>query len=199
MKFQEGQTVFVLDEKESFRNAAQGTVVYAEDNYYVVVLANGVEMEYSDPSRLMTEEEYSTRQEQERDKAVVAQEKRSDLFADLFANAPTRTPNKHERKLDAKVMDMIKRVNPKILLGMKTKVPEFENLAPSKQLDALSDLTGTPVAVFHGAAEFNDDTLMRAVLQKTLVNNIFSGSDLVGDIILGMARETIEEYEKSKN
>lgn len=180
----------VGDEVRVLSNGAKGVVGYVEDGYISVGLDNGAEMDFGDESLLQHEADFIAYIEAERE-AAVAFEAKKPRVEDL-----PYVPRKGDRRLAATAMSMVKKIFPMIVDGARANHEGYDDLDAFDQVKILSQVTGTPMVVFMGAAEMGDETMMKAVLQHTMVNNILEGGDLVGDMLLGKAKRVIAEYEK---
>jgi len=184
--FNEGDRVRIRN------NGAGGTVMYAEDGYYSVELDTGAEMDFENTSLLMTEYEYV-----EERKSLVKSNKSKGISL-TAANMPY-IPRRGDRQLATKVINMIKQIYPVLLDAMLVKNNKFNTLDDFDKVKTLSEITGTPMVVFMGAIDIGGQYFMRQVINKTILNNLVSNSDLVSDILLGSARRTIAEYEGESN
>ena len=170
------------------KGGAAGTVVYAEDGYYSVELDSGVEMDFEDISLLMTEDEY------------VAHE--SGAGPRLKGGSrPTSTagvpyvPRKGDRRLAGDVIKMITRLYPGLIDAMGVRCDTFDDLDSFDKVKVMSAITGTPMVVFMGAAEMGDQGMMKAVIGKTILNNIMEGSGLTADILLAYCRRAMADHD----
>lgn len=182
MTFNEGDKVRVK------RDGAAGTIVYAEDGYYSVELNSGVEMDFEDASLLLTEDEYVAQQ------AEAGPRQQGGLRPVSAAGVPY-VPRRGDRKTAANVLIMIERVYPGIVDAMGVRCDEFDDLVPFDKVKVMSEITGTPMVVFMGAGEMNDIGMMRAVIAKTLMNDIMGGGGLTADILLAHCRKVIVEHD----
>ncbi len=197
MDFNEGDKVVVR------RNGAKGVVSYAEDGYYAVGMDNGVELEFEDPTLLQLASEY----EEERISQCLLNGKSSILAnmgaTDLplsnvdpkdFKGMPQRLlPQRGDRKLAGEVIKMIGQIMPAFLDAAVIHDEKFQKLDNYDKVIVLSEMVHTPMVVFMGAAEMGDMGTMEEVLKKSVLNNIFSGSDFVGKMLVGKAKKTLGE------
>lgn len=174
--FEIGQKVVALS------NGLVGEVVYVEDDLVYVETDGGAEHEFSATDLKIWEPTPAP--------IPMFDQKSAMSAADL-----PYVPRKGDRRVAARVMSMIKSVFPMVLDGVRTNNEGYDKLDAFDQVKLLSETTGTPMVVFMGAAEMNDDGMMREVLQRTLVVNILEGGDLVRDMLLGKAKRVIAEYE----
>lgn len=177
--FEIGQKVVALS------NGLVGEVVYVEDNLVYIETEGGAEHEFSAIDLKIWEASPSP--------VPMFDQKSAMSAADL-----PYVPRKGDRKVAARVMSMVKSIFPMMLDGVRTNNEGYDKLDAFDQVKLLSEATGTPMVVFMGAAEMNDDGMMREVLQRTLVINILEDGGLVSDMLLGRAKRVIAEYENSK-
>ncbi len=188
------------DEVRVLSSGALGIVGYVEDGYISVGLDNGAEMDFTDEASLQHEADFIASVAAERDAAIHYDVKTHSMMVPPSAidklMAMPYVPRKGDRQLAASVMTMVKKIFPMIVDGARANHEGYDGLDAFDQVKILSQVTGTPMLVFMGAAEMGNETMMRAVLQKTLINNIVEGGDLVGDMLLGKAKRVIADYEK---
>ncbi len=190
MSFNEGDKVVVR------RNGAKGVVSYAEDGYYAVDMDNGVELEFEDPTLLQLASEYEA--ERNGKSSILANIGATDLplsKVDLkdFKGMPSYVPKKGDRKLAGEVIKMIGQIMPEFLDAAVIHDEKFQKLDNYDKVTILSEMVHTPMVVFMGAAEMGGMGMMEAVLRKSMLNNLFSGSDLVGKMLVGKAKKTLGE------
>lgn len=175
--FEIGQKVVALS------NGLVGEVVYVEDNLVYIETDGGAEHEFmADDLKIWSPEPVPV---------PVFDEKSTMSLADV-----PYIPQKGDRQLAVRVMNMVKSIFPMVLDGVRVGCEGYDDLDAFDQVKGLSETTGTPMVVFMGAAEMNDDGLMREILQRTLLINVISDSGLVCDMLLGKAKRVIKEYEE---
>lgn len=185
--------MFKLSDKVRVRsNGAEGVVSYVEDGYLCVELDNGAEMDFTDENKLQLVAEY----EKEKIKAMIDSASKPRDLTGMF-NAPY-IPRRGDRALATKVILAIDNIAPEILYiaGRNNEGSLFAAMDDFDKVKYISELTGTPMVVFMGAAEMNDRELMKAVISKTLLVNISQRTDLVGDMLLAKCRQMIASYEQ---
>lgn len=186
--FNEGDRVCIRS------NGAAGEVVYAEDNYYSVELDNGAEMDFEDVNLLMPEDEYQIEQSA-KFKAMAeprSTKKSASNFPEL-ADLPY-VPRKGDRRLASTVIEMIDRIYPGVIAAMETRNPWFNTMDAFDKVKYLSQSVGTPMVVFMGAAEMGDDGMMRQVIGKTVLNDMFGDGTLTMDMLLGTVRRVTTKH-----
>jgi len=177
----------VGDEVRVRSNGAQGVVGYAEDGYVCVDLNSGVEMDFSDVGLLQLMSEYNA----ERYTAAVTDDKVRDLCG-IF-NTPY-SPRRGDRRLAIKVIKSLDEIMPDLLKTAEKKIDGFAKMEAFDQVKNFSEMVGTPMVVFMGAAEMGDITMMRLVIQKTLVANAIEGTGLLFDtMMVSLQRELAEK------
>lgn len=185
--FNAGDMVRVLE------NGAQAEVLEVDGNTVYVEMMNGVEHDYS-ADKLMSEEDFAARLEAERDLAKDFHEKQQvKTEANMFGNY---IPQKGDHNLAIKCLDMVNKLNPKLMLFAQYlisdagKLKEFEDAKPLNKVMMIAEVLGTPTIVWMGAADMNDESMMRSVIVKTLVNN-------ASEFLLFTAKMEISSYEAS--
>jgi hypothetical protein len=180
------------DEVRVRSSGAKGVVGYVEDGYISVGLDNGAEMDFTDEASLQHEADFIAYVQAERDAAVAVEAKKPRL-----ENLPY-IPRKGDRRVAATAMEMVKKIYPMVLDAARTNHEGFDDLDAFDQVKVLSEVTGTPMIVFMGAAEMNDESMMREVLRRTVINNIVGDSMLVRDMLIGHTKRIIAKYEDTK-
>ena len=178
--FQVGNEVRVLS------NGAVGIVGYAEDGYVCVELDSGVEMDFADESSLQLMSEYKA----ERSAAADVDAKTRDLSG-IF-NAPY-CPRKGDKRLAGNVIKALGEIMPDLLKVAEKKIEGFAKMEAFDQVKNFSELVGTPMVVFMGAAEMGDTNMMRLVIQKTLVLNAIEGTSLLYDTMVARLQDELAE------
>lgn len=176
----------VGDEVRVRSSGAVGVVGYAEDGYFCVDLDNGVEMDFSDEGSLQLMAEYKT----ERSAAADVDAKTRDLCG-MF-NAPY-SPRKGDRRLAGRVIKALGHIMPDLLKVAETKIEGFAKMEAFDQVKNFSEMVGTPMVVFMGAAEMSDIKMMRLVIQKTLVENALAGTSLLYDTMVASLQDELAE------
>ena len=152
--------------------AVRGTVVDVDGNTVYIELNNGSEHDY-DASMLMLEEEMFAAIEAERDAAFSARE-----ATNVSSNIDfgPYIPRRGDHRLAIKCLDMINSIDATFsvfaqhLIKEAGKMEEFNNAKPLNKVMMMSDVLNTPTIVWMGAAEMNDDGLMRQVIVRTILN-----------------------------
>lgn len=165
------------DEVRVRSNGAQGVVGYAEEGYICVDLNNGVEMDFSDEGQLQLVADYKAEKVAE----VVVAKKTRDLSG-MF-NAPY-TPRKGDRRLASKVINSLGVIMPELLKTAASKIADFAKMDDFDKVKSFSEMVGTPMVVFMGAADMGDINMMRQVIRKTLIENAIAGTGLLYDCMV---------------
>ncbi len=176
----------VGDEVRVLSNGAVGVVGYAEEGYICVDLNNGVEMDFSDEDQLQLVADYKAEKAAE----VAVADKTRDLSG-MF-NAPY-VPRKGDKRLASKVINSLGVIMPDLLKVAETKIEGFAKMEAFDQVKNFSEMVGTPMVVFMGAAEMDDSNMMRLVIQKTLMENAITGTGLLFDTFMIRIREELAE------
>ncbi len=167
----------VGDEVRVLSSGAEGVVGYAEDGYICVDLNNGVEMDFSDEGSLQLVADYKAEKAAE----VAVAEKTRDLCG-MF-NAPY-CARKGDKRLASKVIASLDEIMPDLLKTAEQKIDGFAKMEAFDQVKNFSEMVGTPMVVFMGAAEMGDRTMMRLVIRKTLMENALAGTNLLYDAMM---------------
>ncbi|KKK63962.1 hypothetical protein LCGC14_2989010 [marine sediment metagenome] len=165
------------DEVRVVSNGAQGVVGHAEEGYVCVDLNSGVEMDFTDESQLQLVADYKAEKAAE----VAVAEKSRDLTG-MF-NAPY-CPRKGDKRLAAKVIKSLGIIMPDLLKTAEKKIDGFAKMEAFDQVKNFSEMVGTPMVVFMGAAEMGNSDMMRLVIQKTLMANAIAGTSLLYDTMV---------------
>lgn len=176
----------VGDEVRVRSNGAVGVVGYAEDGYVCVDLNNGVEMDFSDEGQLQLVADYKAEKAAE----VAVADKTRDLSG-MF-NAPY-VPRKGDKRLASKVINSLGVIMPDLLKVAEKKIEGFAKMEAFDQVKNFSEMVGTPMVVFMGAAEMGDSEMMRLVIQKTLVANAVKGTNLLFDTMMARINDELSK------
>ncbi|KKM61814.1 hypothetical protein LCGC14_1527950 [marine sediment metagenome] len=176
----------VGDEVRVVSNGAQGVVGYAEEGYICVDLNSGVEMDFTDESQLQLVADYKAEKAAE----VAVADKTRDLSG-MF-NAPY-CPRKGDKRLAANVIKSLGVIMPDLLKTAERKIEGFAKMEAFDQVKSFSELVGTPMVVFMGAAEMGNSDMMRLVIQKTLVTNAIAGTSLLYDTMVASLQAELAE------
>lgn len=176
----------VGDEVRVLSNGAVGIVGYAEDGYVCIDLHTGVEMDFSDEGQIQLMAEYKA----ERLASADVDAKTRDLSGIL--NAPY-SPRKGDKRLADKVIKALGEIMPDLLKVAAKKIEGFAKMEAFDQVKSFSEMVGTPMVVFMGAAEMGDTNMMRLVIQKTLVLNAIKGTGLLFDTMVVRLQEELAE------
>lgn len=179
--FNEGDRVVAKDTR------AFGTVLETYEDMACVELDNGVEMEYK-LDQLITEDEFKNHEE-EKIKAFKARHQGGPSIKDI-----PYVPRRGDGQAAAKLVEIVRRVYPDILVTAE----ETAEITPKDDLSrvyALSVFTGTPMIVWMGAGEMNDEGMVRAILVKTILNNTLEGTGLVADVLISKCRRVLAAHE----
>ena len=176
----------VGDEVRVVSNGAQGVVGYAEEGYICVDLNSGVEMDFTDESQLQLVADYKAEKAAE----VAVADKTRDLSG-MF-NAPY-CPRKGDKRLAANVIKSLGVIMPDLLKTAEKKIDGFAKMEAFDQVKNFSEMVGTPMVVFMGAAEMGNSDMMRLVIQKTLVANAIAGTSLLYDTMVASLQAELAE------
>ncbi len=172
------------DEVRVLASAAEGVVGYVEEGYICVDLNNGVEMDFTNESQLQLVADYKA--EKAAEVAVAA--KTRDLSG-MF-NAPY-CPRKGDKRLAAKVIKSLGVIMPDLLKTAERKIEGIAKMEAFDQVKNFSEMVGTPMVVFMGAAEMGNSDMMRMVIQKTLIANAAAGTSLIYDTMVTSLQDEI--------
>ncbi len=182
----------VGDEVRVRSNGATGVVGYVEEGYICVDLNNGVEMDFSDESQLQLIADYKA--EKATEVAVAA--KTRDLTGKF--NAPY-CPRKGDKRLAGKVIKSLGVIMPDLLKTAEMKIEGFAKMEAFDQVKNFSEMVGTPMVVFMGAADaaahsmMDDHVMMKLVIRKTLLENAIAGTSLLFDTMLARLQDELAE------
>lgn len=177
----------VGDEVRVRSNGAIGVIGYAEEGYVCVDLDTGVEMDFAEEASLQLMSDYKAI----RSAAADIDAKTRDLCG-VF-NAPY-SPRKGDKRLAGKVIKALGEIMPDLLKTAEKKIEGFAKMEAFDQVKNFSEMVGTPMVVFMGAAELGDINMMRSVIHKTLVVNAIEGTNLLFDLMLaGLQNELAEK------
>ena len=176
----------VGDEVRVRSSGAVGVVGYVEEGYVCVDLHTGVEMDFPDEGMLQLMADYKA----ERSAAADVDAKTRDLCG-VF-NAPY-SPRKGDKRLAGKVIKSLGQIMPDLLKVAETKIEGFAKMEAFDQVQSFSEMVGTPMVVFMGAAEMSDIRMMRLVIQKTLVANAIEGTSLLFDTMMVSIQDELAE------
>ncbi len=158
-----------------------GKIVYVEDDIVYIETANGAEHEFDVANIKLWEPAPTTSTPQTSKK----------LFDGPYI------PRKGDRKLAARVMELIKEIFPSLLDAARMNNEKFDELDAFDKVKTLSEVTNTPMIVFMGAGEMEQMWMMEQVIRQTILNDILDGGSLNFDMLIGRARRAIKEYEDS--
>ena len=167
----------INDEVRVLSSGAEGVVGYVEEGYICVDLNNGVEMDFSDESQLQLVADYKAEKAAE----VAVAVKTRDLSG-MF-NAPY-CPRKGDKRLTSKVIASLGDIMPDLLKTAERKIDGFAQMDDFDKVKSFSEMVGTPMVVFMGAAEMGDLEMMKTVIRKTLVENALAGTNLLYDTMM---------------
>ena len=176
----------VGDHVRIMSNGAEGVVGYVEKGYISVDLNSGVEMDFSDESQLQLVADYKA----EKAAAVAVADKTRDLGG-MF-NAPY-CPRKGDKRLAGRVIASLGDIMPDLLKVAEKKIDGFAKMEAFDQVKNFSEMVGTPMVVFMGAAEMGDINMMRLVMQKTLLLNAITGTNLLYDAVVSRLQTELTE------
>ncbi|KKM96011.1 hypothetical protein LCGC14_1182300 [marine sediment metagenome] len=176
----------VGDEVRVRSNGAVGVVGYAEPGYFCVDLDNGVEMDFFDEGLLQRMSEYKA----ERSASVAVNAKTRDLCG-IFNAA--YSPRKGDKRLAGKVIKSLGQIMPDLLKTAEKNIEGFAKMEAFDQVKNFSEMVGTPMVVFMGAAEMGDINMMRLVIQKTLIANAIEGTGLLFDVMVSSLQDKLVE------
>lgn len=170
--------MFKVGDKVRIRsNGAEGVVGYVEEGYICVDLNNGAEADFLDEGQLQLVAVYKAEKAAE----VAVAEKTRDLRG-MF-NAPY-VPRKGDRRLASKVINYLGGIMPDLLEVAASKIDGFVEMQDFDKVKSFAEMVGTPMVVFMGAAEMGDRSMMKMVIQKTLLENALAGTNLLYDAMM---------------
>jgi len=176
--------MFKVGDKVRIRfNGAEGVVGYVEEGYICVDLDNGAEVDFSDESQIQLAADYKAEKAAE----VAVADKTRDLCGKF--NAPY-VPRKGDKRLAGKVIKSLGQIMPDLLKVAETKIEGFAKMEAFDQVQSFSEMVGTPMVVFMGAAEvashsmMDDHEMMKLVIRKTLLENAIAGTNLLFDTMM---------------
>lgn len=163
--FNIGDTVYVK------KNNTEAKVVYVEDGYIVVETNAGVELDFENFDALETPEEHEERWQAELSPKPAQ------------TGIGTYIPQKGDSKRASVVIKEITKHFPVLLDVVAYQNENYADLSDYEKVVHISKITGTPMVVFMGSVE-NGMNLMPEVLRKTMLNNVFSDSGLITDMMM---------------
>ena len=170
--------MFKVGDKVRIRsNGAEGVVGYVEEGYICIDLNNGAETDFTDESQLQLVAAYKAEKAAE----VAVADKTRDLCG-MF-NAPY-TARKGDRRLASKVTNYLGGIMPDLLEVAASKIDGFVKMQDFDKVKNFAEMVGTPMVVFMGAAEMGDRSMMKMVIQKTLLENALAGTNLLYDAMM---------------
>ena len=172
--------MFAIGDKVVSSCGLVGHVTFVEDDYIEIDPGNGNSIEFNVSSLTMWTAPEPVKPPQH------------DLQGTF--NAPY-IPRKGDRRLATEVIRIVNSVAPIFLDAAAFKNEGFHQLDDFDKVKIIAKMSGTPMVVFMGAGEMGDRKMMQAVIQKTLLNNILNMTDFVSDLLLGKAKQVVEEYE----
>lgn len=180
--FKENDTVWLLDQGE-------GTLVEAMDGYYVVELRNGVELDFTDQSKFLTQAEYDEKKfaptkerlrKQEEDKNNIVPSARP-FVTDLFQGI------RHPSYKDDKFLDYMAnhRIGRAMYNVMRDNIIGFNEMDSFHKMRATAEFWRTPMMFMRESVPMD---MIDICLRKMIVEN----TDKIPDLIMEQVRRAVD-------